>query len=216
MTNPDSNNQLRTLFEEDQQFRRHAEAYNFTDRQWQDLEEADADRRQQVRDMLNRGQVTTVGDYWRAGVIMQHGQDLDDIHTALQCSIQALKLGQLPASSLIPRAGDKLALLYQEQVGIERGKMTQLFGSQFIASRQGKIDHVYQVASQITELDKQLLAILDLNQLVGQTVAQYYQDRQQAAIQAQAMWEAMSKAEQNNFIDRTIHLINHGLLQYKH
>lgn len=85
---------------------------------------ADAERREQVRAMLDRGEVRSGGDYWRAGFIFQHGDHPDDFLLAHALATAALSLGEQDGAWLAAASLDRYL------VAMDR---PQIYGTQFIA-----------------------------------------------------------------------------------
>ncbi len=85
---------------------------------------ADAERREQVRAMLDRGEVRSGGDYWRAGFIFQHGDHPDDFLLAHALATAALSLGEQDGAWLAAASLDRYL------VAVDR---PQIYGTQFIA-----------------------------------------------------------------------------------
>lgn len=85
---------------------------------------ADAERRNQVRVMLDRGEVRSSRDYWRAGFIFQHGDRPDDYLLAHALATAALSLGEQDGAWLAAASLDRYLL--------KTGR-PQIYGTQFIA-----------------------------------------------------------------------------------
>lgn len=85
---------------------------------------ADAERRDQVRAMLDRGDIRSGRDYWRAGFIFQHGDRPDDFLLAHALATAALSLGEPDGAWLAAASLDRYL------VATDR---PQIYGTQFIA-----------------------------------------------------------------------------------
>lgn len=123
------NRALAALFRDDQAARKHGGP---------DLMEslADAERRDQVRAMLDRGEVRSGRDYWRAGFIFQHGDRPEDFLLAHALATAALSLGE--------QDGAWLAAARLDRYLVATGR-PQIYGTQFIAipdqpTRQSALD----------------------------------------------------------------------------
>ncbi|MGH7020650.1 MAG: hypothetical protein ACREEY_12245 [Brevundimonas sp.] len=97
---------------------------------------ADADRRDQVRAMLDRGEVRSGTDYWRAGFIFQHGNQPEDYLLAHALATAALSQGEPDGAWLAAASLDRYLLATGRP---------QIYGTQFIAfsdqpSRQSALD----------------------------------------------------------------------------
>ena len=85
---------------------------------------ADAERRAQVRAMLDRGEVRSGIDYWRAGFIFQHGDRPDDYLLVHALATAALSQGEQDGAWLAAASLDRYLLA--------TGR-SQIYGTQFIA-----------------------------------------------------------------------------------
>ena len=85
---------------------------------------ADAERREEVRAMLDRGEVRSGGDYWRAGFIFQHGDRPDDFLLAHTLATAALSLGEQDGAWLAAASLDRY---------LAATDRPQIYGTQFIA-----------------------------------------------------------------------------------
>lgn len=111
------NQMLETLFAADQAVRKNGGP---------DLAQgmADAERRDQVRAMLDRGEVRSGADYWRAGFIFQHGDRPDDFLLAHALATAALSQGEPDGAWLAAASLDRYLLATGRP---------QIYGTQFIA-----------------------------------------------------------------------------------
>lgn len=85
---------------------------------------ADAERREQVRAMLDRDEVRSGKDYWHAGFIFQHGDRPEDFLLAHALATAALSLGEQDGAWLAAASLDRYL------VATDR---PQIYGTQFIA-----------------------------------------------------------------------------------
>lgn len=97
---------------------------------------ADAERRAQVRAMLDRGEVRSGTDYWRAGFIFQHGDRPDDYLLAHALATAALSQGEQDGAWLAAASLDRYLLA----TGRSQIYGTQFFGSSDQPTRQSALD----------------------------------------------------------------------------
>lgn len=97
---------------------------------------ADAERRGQVRAMLDRGEVRSGTDYLRAGVILQHGDHPDDYLLAHALATAALSQGEERGARLAAASLDRYLLA----TGRPQIYGTQFFGSSDQPFRQSALD----------------------------------------------------------------------------
>ena len=88
------------------------------------MSQADAERRTQVRAMLDRGEVRSGADYWRAGFIFQHGDHPDDYLLAHALATAALSLGERDGAWLAAASLDRYLVATDQP---------QIYGTQFVA-----------------------------------------------------------------------------------
>ena len=85
---------------------------------------ADAERRAQVRAMLDRDEVRSGKDYWRAGFIFQHGDRPEDFLLAHALATAALNLGEQDGAWLAAASLDRYLLATDRP---------QIYGTQYMA-----------------------------------------------------------------------------------
>ncbi|WP_420237357.1 hypothetical protein ACOBR2_17330 [Telmatobacter bradus] len=110
------NVELTALFKADQSAR---QSKNID---WQKLQSEDEQRRQQVRQMIDKGEVRTGIDYFHAALIFQHGQSADDFLFAHVLAMDATALGYKDARWLSAATLDRYLLTISRP---------QIFGTQF-------------------------------------------------------------------------------------
>lgn len=111
------NAELRALFDADQAAR-HVE-----DIDWTVVSAQDAERRAQVRRMLDRGEVRSGSDYRRAAFIFQHGGKPEDYLLAHALADAAVALGQVDAAWIAAATLDR----YLQSIA-----KPQIYGTQFV------------------------------------------------------------------------------------
>lgn len=125
------NSALASLFEADQADRR-------SDRNvdWSVVGPRDAERRRQVRKLLDEGAIRAADDYYRAAFVFQHGNDAQDHLLAHVLAMAAMALGRTDASWIASATLDRY---------LQNSDQSQIFGTQFVGARgtpmtQGKYD----------------------------------------------------------------------------
>jgi hypothetical protein len=125
VSSPASDNPTLThLFEVDQAARQGK------DIDWSKLRVEDEDRRQQVRRMLDAGEVKTGGDYFHAALVFQHGAQPEDYLLAHILAVNSVILGDRDARWLAAATLDRY---------LNRTGKSQVFGTQFGPTKEGPL-----------------------------------------------------------------------------
>lgn len=119
-------NELRAMYEADQAERQPHPAYG-TPAYWQ-LRARDAERRARVQGLLAENASLDAGDLYHAALILQHGEDLEEIWQAHTLAARAAELDYIPARWLAAAALDRW-LMYQGR--------WQRYGTQFVPDGTG-------------------------------------------------------------------------------
>lgn len=115
------NPRLAALYAADQQDRRAT-----PDSAWSTVERNDAERRRELRAMLERGEVRTGADHYHAAMIFQHGSDSTAFRQAMELAREAERRGHAPARWLAAASLDRYLL--------STGR-PQHYGTQFMEGR---------------------------------------------------------------------------------
>lgn len=107
------------------------------------LRTADAGRRSRVRQIADTGALRSGEDYYRAAMILQHGDDPADFDQARVWALQAAELGHRPARWLAAAALDRSLMV--------RGK-PQKFGTQIVPD--GVRQRVWDIDPATTDSDR--------------------------------------------------------------
>jgi len=108
------------VFEEDQKPRQSGQ---LTKEQWADIGKADGVRREQVRELLKRGDLHTGDDFEKAAFIFQHGSSPDDYLLAHTLAMIAVAHGDQGAIWIATATLDR----YLQAIG-----KPQIYGTQFL------------------------------------------------------------------------------------
>lgn len=108
---------------------------------WAKVRPADEERRKQVRQMLDSGEVRTAADYFHAALVFQHGAVPEDFLLAHILAVNSIILGNRDARWLAAATLDR----YLTQTG-----KLQVFGTQFGPAKDAPFDKL--------PMDKQLLS----------------------------------------------------------
>src|SRR5215472_11970851 len=121
------NQELRDLFVADQTEPR-ADIGSDTPDYWQ-MRERDAQRRSRVNELLAQGGVSAPDDYFRAALIFQHGETLEDIWQAHELARTAAEMGA--SASMGYKDSRWLAAAALDRWLMYQGK-PQKYGTQFV------------------------------------------------------------------------------------
>jgi hypothetical protein len=136
--NPD----LERLFQEDQADR----AGSLADSDWKAMEQHDADRRQRVLAILEKGGAREAGDYVHAAMVYQHGTSPKDYDRANQWAAKAVELDpEYPGARWLAAASKDRFLMWS-------GK-PQLYGTQFKKDKDGPW-YLWEVDPKITDEER--------------------------------------------------------------
>jgi len=123
-----NNEKLRTVVQADQADRQSRP----TTEQWKDISKRDAERRKQVQAELLAGRILTSADFYNAGLVMQHGDSLEEIRLAHSFASIASALDPLDRSARWLKAASWDRLLM-------RKKQPQWYGTQYVQDSTGKL-----------------------------------------------------------------------------
>ncbi len=126
LTGPD-NEELRLLFKEDQKDRVPSEGVSIN---WSAVTEHDESRRARVMELYHQGAIRTGSDYFRAAMILHHGQSVEDILLAHEFSIVAIGKGHETAKWLAAATEDRFLLRIgrKQRFGTQRVKPLEVEG----------------------------------------------------------------------------------------
>lgn len=119
----EDNSELQQLFEADQNARRNP------DMDWDEIDALDEKNRSKVLSMLSGGEIKTGLDYFHAAVILQHGDNVEDIRLAHSFATISVHLGYERATWMQAASWDRL-LMYFDQ--------PQWYGTQFKVDDEGE------------------------------------------------------------------------------
>ena len=117
------------------------------------LEERDRERRTQVEQMLDAGEVRDGVDHYNAAMLFQHGETLDDYWKAHTLALRAVELGHRPARWLAAAAHDRWLM--------NQGK-PQKYGTQFVSD--GRHWRPWDVDPRTTDADRAEWDVPPLNE----------------------------------------------------
>jgi hypothetical protein len=120
--NPESNAELKALYEAD--LHEHAQGYAYGSPAYQAMRARDRERRRRAGELLAAGGLRTPEDHDRAARIFQHGDTPEEAWQAHQLALKAAELGHRPARWLAAAAYDRW-LMYQGR--------PQKFGTQYVS-----------------------------------------------------------------------------------
>jgi len=149
---PNSNDEIAELFHTDQAERVDHPAYGTPE--YRRLRERDAARRQRVRELLAAGDIGNPETLYRAAMIFQHGDDLDDFHQAHRLAMAAAEAGYAPARWLAAASLDRW-LMHQ-------GK-PQKFGTNIVPD--GRRQRVWDVDPATTDEERAAWNVPPLDEL---------------------------------------------------
>ena len=112
------NAEMTRIFDADQAARQG----DFLSIDWKTVSKADADRRAQVRDLIQRGELQSANDFVHASFIFQHGDTADDFLFAHTLALIALGKGSDQALWIAAATLDR----YLQKIG-----QPQIYGTQF-------------------------------------------------------------------------------------
>ncbi|MBL8521049.1 MAG: hypothetical protein JNK75_10290 [Betaproteobacteria bacterium] len=118
------------------------------------LRENDARRRDQLREVLARREVNDGLALYRAAMIFQHGETLDEIDTAYRLAMRASEAGNRSARWLAACARDRW-LMYQG--------LPQQYGTQFVPD--GKRQRLWHVDPATTDAERRAWDVSSLAEL---------------------------------------------------
>ena len=107
---PTDNAPLRALYEQDQADRRLGHGAD-----WTAISRRDAERRREVRALLDAGSVRTAADHYHAAMVFQHGGDSTSFRTARDLARRADRMGHERARWLAAAAHDRHLLSVGER-----------------------------------------------------------------------------------------------------
>ncbi len=99
------NKELLNLFNADQED--HDKAVKYGTPEYRECRRRELRRRQRVADLIQAGRIQVPEDYYRAAVIFQRGEELDDIWQTHTLAVAAAKLGHRPARWLAAASLDR-------------------------------------------------------------------------------------------------------------
>jgi hypothetical protein len=114
------NVEMKQIYDADQKDR---EGFPAKTTDWDKLSPRDRARRRRVRELIDGGQLKTGQDYWRAGMVFQHGEGVDDILFAHVLAVTAMAKGGVDARWWAATTLDGL---------LQRLGQDQVFGTQFL------------------------------------------------------------------------------------
>jgi hypothetical protein len=150
---------LRTMYEQDQADR--SGGIGHTD--WAAIEPRDRTRRERARALVGDGLVTTANDYYRAAMILQHGNQPEDFILAHDLAVVGAINGQRDARWLAAATEDR----FLRAVG-----RAQRFGTQFrkdgdgpwyLESVQAGVPDVLRVAMDVPPLAEAASRVAEMN-----------------------------------------------------
>lgn len=117
---PTDNADMTRIFTDDQKIREG----DMAKIDWQAAREADAERRQSTRALLDAGKLTTGTDFWHAAFIFQHGDKSADYLLAHSLAIAAAAKGRTDATWIAAATLDR----YLQTIN-----QPQIYGTQFLS-----------------------------------------------------------------------------------
>ncbi len=135
------NEELLSLFRADQSEKRTSTAYG-TPEHWE-LRQREIRRRERASALIESGGITAPEDYYRAAVIFQRSDNIDDIWQTHTLAVAAAKLGHRPARWLAAASLDRWLM---------RQGMPQKYGTGTIADEEGQ--HLWDVDPQTNDRER--------------------------------------------------------------
>lgn len=114
---------IKQLFEEDQKDRSNLDYSKLTKEDWQKIQERDAVRREETRQLLASGAVQSGEEYRQASFIFQHGDKPEDFLLAHVLAVAAIAKGDATATWISAATLDR----YLQSI-----KQSQVFGTQYL------------------------------------------------------------------------------------
>jgi hypothetical protein len=122
------NERLRAIVQADQADRQGSA----TTAQWKEISKRDAARRSQLHAELVAGRIRSAADFYHAGLVMQHGDTLEDIRLAHSFATIASVLDPLDRSARWLKAASWDRMLMRQ-------KKPQWYGTQYVTDSKGKV-----------------------------------------------------------------------------
>jgi len=146
---------IKGLFEEDQADRRSATLRKLSDKKrWAYIQPRDKKRIEEVKRIIEKNSNLKGLDYFRAGIIFQHGTRLENIKTAQELAHKGHKLGHKKSKWLYAAATDRI---------LTRQGKKQRFGTQYQKNDQGKWG-LYPVQKSTTDKERRKYNVKSLQE----------------------------------------------------
>lgn len=186
---PNTSERLDQLVALDQQFRSKGSPDSIPN------PETDRKSREEVRRMIEAGEVKTADDFVKASLIFQHGESLGDFSTAFTLSARAVELGKVPAFTILAQAFDRYMVFKQQQQGVSPENIKQRYGTQ--ALMQDGISKYYFLDGLVNPDEKVMFEPL-LESFSSKT------NEEQAEITSRIItnWQSLSEEKRKRFITK--------------
>jgi hypothetical protein len=140
----EANPELRRLYEADQAARGQGPNAQID---WQKVAKEDAERRQKVLEIVEKGGLRAADDYYNAAMVFQHGEKPEDFDRAHQWCLKALELDPEHPNARW------LAAATKDRYLMNTGK-PQLYGTQFRRDPAGGPWYLYEVDPSVTDEER--------------------------------------------------------------
>ena len=149
-------NIIKEAFEQDQTDRRDTKLLRLpTKKRWAYIKPRDAKRTTTMRQILTRNPKLRAIDYFRMGIIFQHGGTPEATRMAIRMAQRGMKMGHKKSRWLFAAATDRLL--------IQQGKK-QKFGTQFQRNEKG-LWHLLPLNPRTTDADRRRYGVRSLQKL---------------------------------------------------